>query len=345
MLIRSELDLEYIDGQIREVSVIVAVKNEEDYIHKCLDSLITQSFPQEKYEIIIIDGMSNDKTREIEAEYKTKFPNLVRLFDNPEGLTSSGLNIGIKNAEGKIVVIFSGHAYAHTLFLSQLIEALNNARSDVAGVGSNHLPAEDEGPLGKAIAYVQNSILGGWGTSYRRRNSRYVNSIAFCAYRKEILEDIKLFDKRFGALDLELNWRIKKAGFKLMIRNDVAVYYYRRYNTFKKFAKKMITYCIWRAMVTKKHPDSFSILICLPVILILSTTSLPLVIYYHSQLADVILLGLGVYLFAIMMSSLYISFKVKSIKYSMVAALIFVLEHFGYGFGFIIGLFRRLPRC
>jgi glycosyltransferase involved in cell wall biosynthesis len=343
MLIWSELDLEYIDGPIREVSVIVAVKNEEDYIHKCLDSLITQSFPQEKYEIIIIDGMSDDKTREIEAEYKTKFPNLVRLFDNPEGITSSGLNIGIKNAEGKIVVTFSGHAYAHTLFLSQLIETLNNARPEVAGVGSNHLPAEDEGPLGKVIAYVQDSILGGLGTSYRRRNRRYVNSIAFCAYRKEILEDIK-FDTRFGALDLELNWRIKKAGFKLMIRNDVAVYYYRRYNTFKKFAKKMISYGIWRAMVTKEHPDSFSILISLPVILILSTTSLPLVICYHSQLANVILLGLGVYLFAIMMSSLYISFKLKSIKYSMAAALIFVLEHFGYGFGFIIGLFSRLPR-
>jgi hypothetical protein len=46
-----------------------------------------------------------------------------------------------------------------------LIEALNNARSDVIGIGGIHIPAEDEGPLGKVTAYVQNSILGGSRTS------------------------------------------------------------------------------------------------------------------------------------------------------------------------------------
>jgi glycosyltransferase involved in cell wall biosynthesis len=329
----------------KEVSVILAVRNEEGYIQKCLDSLIKQDFPHEKYEIIVIDGMSDDKTREMLALYRARFPSLVKMFDNPRRTQANGRNIGIRNAEGEIILIFSGHAYAHNQFFSTLIKALNTGPTDIAGVGGIHIPPEDETFIGKVMADVQMSILGGAGTSYRQpRRNAYVDTVVFCAYKKDILERIGLHDEKLDlGEDLELNWRIKKAGFKLMVCPDAISYYYRKHSSFMLLSKRMIKYGIWRAIVTKKHPDSFKIPFSIPVIMVISVTSLPVLIIFYPLLADVILLGLTLYIIAILTSSLYLLIKRRSIKY-LISAPIYVIEHFSIGFGFIVGLFTKLPK-
>ena len=56
----------------KDVSVIIAIRNEEGFIHRSLDSLVNQDFSKERYEIIVVDGMSVDKTREILSQYQTK---------------------------------------------------------------------------------------------------------------------------------------------------------------------------------------------------------------------------------------------------------------------------------
>ena len=65
-----------------EVTVVCPIRNEEKFIGECVESLLNQTFPQEKSEILIIDGMSDDRTREIVQSYSAKFPQ-VKLLDNP----------------------------------------------------------------------------------------------------------------------------------------------------------------------------------------------------------------------------------------------------------------------
>jgi glycosyltransferase involved in cell wall biosynthesis len=327
-----------------EVSVILAIRNEETFIGKCLESLLKQDFPQGKYEIIIVDGMSQDKTREVLTFYQEKFPGVIRVLDNPEKTQAPGRNIGIRNAKYKIVLIFSGHAYAHNQFLSILVNKLHSAPPEVAGVGSIHLPPEDERFFGKVIADVQTSILGGAGSSYRQKHrTNYVDSVAFCVYKKEVLESIGLLDENLDiGEDFELNWRIKKAGFKLMVCYDAITYYYRKHSSFKMLSTRMIKYGFWRAVVAKKHPDSFGILFSIPLILIVGIISLPVVIFVYPLLANIIFLGLTLYLLAIFLGSLHLSIKRRSIKY-LVSVPIYMIEHFGIGLGFIAGLLRKLP--
>ena len=80
----SEFPKEQARYQEKKISVVLAIRNEENYICRCLDSLIEQDFPNGRYEIIIVDGMSTDKTRERNKWYHNRFPTIIRLFDNPK---------------------------------------------------------------------------------------------------------------------------------------------------------------------------------------------------------------------------------------------------------------------
>src|SRR2546428_8030917 len=78
----------------KAVSIVMAIRNEEAYIRKCLDSLINQNFVHSKYEIIVVDGMSDDKTPEIVAECRTRFPDLIKTLDNQKKIQAAGRNLG-----------------------------------------------------------------------------------------------------------------------------------------------------------------------------------------------------------------------------------------------------------
>jgi glycosyltransferase involved in cell wall biosynthesis len=85
------------------VSIIIPCRNEERFIGKCLDSIIAQDYSKDKLEILVVDGMSNDKTREIIKEY-SKQHQYINLLDNQGKIVPTALNIGIQKAQGTIIV-------------------------------------------------------------------------------------------------------------------------------------------------------------------------------------------------------------------------------------------------
>ena len=331
--------------QEKNISVILAIRNEEEYICKCLDSLVEQDFSNGKYEIIIVDGMSTDKTREKINTYLNRFPTIIRIFDNPRKFQSSGRNIGIRNAKYKIVLIFDGHGIAESHYLNKVMESLRSAPSYVAGVGGRHTPPVDETFRGKVIADVQNSILGGTGTSFRviENRNKYVNTLSgFCAYKKDIIERVGLYDERFHvAEDAEINWRIKIAGYKLLSIYNAIIYYYRKYSSFKFFSRRMFRYGVWKMVLAKKYPSSMGIVFYMPIILVLSVIGLPFSLLVSYQFAEIISIFLLFYLIAIGLSSLHISIKRKSAKF-LISAPIYIIQHFSIGLGLLAGLIRKI---
>jgi len=323
------------------VSTVVAVRNEEARIQKALDSLVNQNFPRERYEIIIVDGMSDDKTRDILYQYQMKYPKLIRIFDNPGKIQSIGWNIGIRNSKGKFVHIASGHVHYDDHYLATLVKELDSAPNVVAGIGGIYVQPENEKPFAKIIADVQDSIL-----SHSSREPTdviaFVDTINWGVYRKKILESVG-FDKRFTrGQDLELNSRIRNAGYKLMTCRRAKGYYYRKYNSLRSFSKRMIIYGMWAALVAKKNHKSFKILFLIPMTMVISVILLPFLLFFYPSLANVIFVGLIGYFIVILTSSVHISFKRKNAKY-LLAVPIYAIEHFCYGFGFLAGLFKKLP--
>ena len=77
------------------ISVIIPTLNEKDYISDCLKSLLIGLKNFQEYEIIIVDGESDDNTVKIVKEF-CKDNNKIKLINNPKKTAPSALNIGLK---------------------------------------------------------------------------------------------------------------------------------------------------------------------------------------------------------------------------------------------------------
>lgn len=327
----------------KEISIIIPVRNEEKYITRCIDSLINQTYPQEKYEIIVLDGMSTDNTREILKNFQSEYENLIRFFDNHKITQVAGRNTGVKYSEGNIIVMFSGHAYADVHFLSTIMNEFNNSDSNVAVLGANILPAEDEQFLGTAVAKVQMSTLGGGSSAFMiSQNNKYVDSPGFPAYRREIIFKIGLFDERFViGEDIDINWRIKSAGFKLMLCSKAVVYYYRRHNSIKLFSKHMFYYGKAKGQFIRKYPSSNKWVNLFPILLIICIAGLPIAYFINLQLFQFLALVSAIYLLFVCISTVSIVFRSRNYK-DLICSLLYILEHLAFGFGLILGLVKGI---
>lgn len=140
------------------VSVICPTFNEEKYIAKCIESVLLQDYPLTEMEILFVDGMSNDRTREIVAEYSAKYNN-IKLLDNPYHVVPHAMNIGINAALGDIIIRLDGHVEYPTNYVSKLVKNLNTlpGAENVGGVCLT-LPCNDK-TVAHAIAIDRKSVV------------------------------------------------------------------------------------------------------------------------------------------------------------------------------------------
>jgi glycosyltransferase involved in cell wall biosynthesis len=321
------------------VSVIIPCRNEEKFIAKCLDSIIAQDYPKEKREVLVVDGMSEDKTREIVKQYNHCY-SFIKMLDNPQKIVPTAMNLGIKNARGNIIVRMDAHAEYPKDYLSKIVYWLDKSGADnVGGIcitkpGANTLIAE-------AIALGLSSPFG-VGNAYFRigvKEPKYVDTVPFGAYRKEVFEKIGLFDEELiRNQDDEFNLRLLRQGGKILLVPEIVSYYYAR-DSLLKLWKLYFQYGYWKIRVIQKHklPASWRHLVPVTFILtILGTIMLgifrPIGFYILGTI-------ISVYLLMSMVFSLKISLK-KGIKYFCVLPVVFAVIHFAYGFGFLKGIWN-----
>src|SRR3989344_3759540 len=148
-----------------EVSIIIPARNEEKFIGRCLKSIISQDYPKGSLEILVIDGFSQDKTREIVEKYKIQATSCkLRLLDNPKKFTPFGLNIGVKNSRGEIIIRMDAHAEYEKDYISKCVKYLQESGADNVGGIIKTLPAENT-LIARAIARALSHPFGA-GNSY-----------------------------------------------------------------------------------------------------------------------------------------------------------------------------------
>ena len=186
------------------ISVICPIYNEEKYIGKCIDSILRQDYPKEDMEVLLVDGMSTDKTREIVLSYCADYP-FIRLLDNPRKIVPYAMNIGIQAAKGDIVIRLDAHAIYPDNYFSELVAKLYELHADNVGAVCRTLPADDS-PKCKAIAAALSSPFG-MGNSYFRIGAKeimQVDTVPFGCYRKEVFDKIGLYDTDLIRATLEI---------------------------------------------------------------------------------------------------------------------------------------------
>ena len=118
------------------VTVIIPCRNERVYVGACLDSLLASDYPPDHLEILVVDGMSDDGTREIVSTYERERPSIV-LIDNERRITPVAMNLGVTRSTGGVLMLLSAHTTVTVDYVSKLVGWLES--STRAAAGGSHL--------------------------------------------------------------------------------------------------------------------------------------------------------------------------------------------------------------
>lgn len=321
------------------ITVICPIYNEEKYISDCIKSILSQDYPKDSLEILFVDGMSNDKTRDIVEGYIKEYP-FIHLIDNPERIVPYAMNRGIEVANGDIIIRLDAHAIYPQNYFSYLVDNLNKLGADNVGAVCRTLPANDSVKC-KAIAAALSSSFG-MGNSYFRIGAKdvmQVDTVPFGCYKKEVFDRIGLYDNDLVRnQDDELNARLIKNGGKIYLLPDLVIDYFSR-DSIKKTGKMFYQYGLYKPLVNKKLGAPVTIRQFFPVFFVLGLIlGLPLSLIFK----PLWYLYIGVVLFYLLLS---FAFALKSsqnslqIFYQIITC--FVI-HFNYGWGYLTGLYKIL---
>ncbi|AEX85666.1 glycosyl transferase [Marinitoga piezophila KA3] len=317
----------------KKVSIIIPVLNEEKHIEKCIDSLINNDY--ENKEIIVVDGMSEDRTRDILRKYEN-----IRIIDNPDKTTPIALNIGLKNATGDYIMIAGAHTTYSKNYISACVRRLDEDKCDVAGGKMVTIQGKDT-PVAKAISIVLSHPFGIGGAKYRLESDKeeYVDTVAYGVYKREVFEKLGGFvEKLRRNQDIEMNLRIKNAGFRIMLVPEAEAYYYARDN-FKDLWKNNFNNGLWVILSTHYARKAFSLRHLVPLFFVLFLVLGGVFSIFYPIVRIPYFSILGLYLILSLYFSFDISRKNKDFKLFFPTLFSFWTLHVSYGLGSLYGLF------
>ena len=323
---------------MKTVSIIIPCRNEEKYIGKCLDSIISQDYPKDKLEVIVVDGMNADGTRTIIEDYTNRY-SFVKLVDNPRRITPVALNTGIRSAKGEVIVMMSAHAEYPQTYISTCIEYLDRTDADVVGGPVITLPGADT-LTAKSIALATSHPFGVGNSKFRTsiRNG-YVDTVPFGAYRCDVFKKVGFFDERLvRSQDNELSSRIIDSGGKIYLTPKLTAYYYNQ-QTIGGLLKQALKTGMWNVVTIKINPNAFRWRHFVPFLFVTALLALGLLLPLHSGMRFTFLILTGLYMGAAVLSSIQIGIK-EGRKYTLILPVVFFLYHICYGFGTWAGLLK-----
>jgi glycosyltransferase involved in cell wall biosynthesis len=315
----------------KKISIIVPCRNEVKYIKDVIDCALESDYPKHLIEILVMDGMSDDGTRELLSEMSYK---QVTLIDNPMRTTPHAFNIGIRQSSGDYILILSARVLLSKNYLSECARILNE-KNDVYCVGNGNCENLYDNDEGKIIAKATDSKLAlGFGNPRKVTQEGYAQNCDTQLYRKETFEIVGMFDETLTRnQDDEFNFRLIKSGLKIYVTDKISIQYYVR-SSFKKLFRQYFQYGYWKVFVNKKHRTVTTIRQLVPSVFIL---------FILSGLVFFQIPTLYTFWYCIMIFYFLITFMEgvrlgKNIKDGLLIQYAFFNFHFGYGMGYLKGM-------
>jgi succinoglycan biosynthesis protein ExoA len=270
-------------------TIVVPVLNEERFIAACLESLLAQTEPG-KVEIFVADGGSTDRTKEIVAAMRHRYP-CIKMIDNRRRIQSAAVNLVAKIAspQSRVLLRADAHAVYPPGFLRNCLRALEDN-----GATSVVVPMRTVGQAGfqRAVAAAQNSRLGNGGSAHRSGGvSRFVDHGHHAAFDLGFFQRIGGYDESFTHNeDAELDYRASRAGGRIWLCTEAAITYFPRGNPLR-LARQYFAHGKGRACTLVTHAIRPRVRQVAPLLILLATVgglvlaplnpifALPLVLY------------------------------------------------------------------
>ena len=319
-----------------KLSFIIVAYNSEKTLDNSLRSLKNQDYPHKEIEVILVDGLSSDKTKQKMLEFQndeTSFGRIV-VKDNPGKFLACGWNVALKEVTGEIILRVDAHTEFPKDFINKNIQCIESGESICGGKVISIL--EDDSQMNRVLLEAENSMFGGGFTFFRRGEiCKYTNTLAFAAYKKEVFDAVGLYNEHLVRTeDNDMHYRMQKAGYRFYFNPEIVSYRYCR-SSFSKLLRQKYLNGYWVGLTMAVQPKAFSIFYFVPFLFVLG-------LIFFSVLSILTLWPLVAYLLAygiVLVLSLFAALT-KSRFYPALLLLPFFLFclHIGYGIGTIKGL-------
>lgn len=341
-------------AQVPAVTVVVPCRNEIDHIETCLRSILEQVPPKGGFEVVVADGMSNDGTRTV-LERMAREDARLRVVDNPSQITPCAMNCGIRAAQGAWIARLDAHnRYAHDYLVRCLEVAQTTGADNVGGA----MFCEGVGFLQRAIAAAHHSSFSVGGAHWHNPNFEGPTDTVFGGfYKREVFDRIGLFDEALVRnQDCELNLRLVRAGGRIWQSPRIKSWYRPR-SSLSALFRQYKQYGYWKVPEIQKHKSPASYRHLVPAAFVLAQGTLALLALFCvvisailpwsaalGHISAMILAGLGgSYLLALLTASVLTARK-NGWALLPFLLVVFPCYHFGYGYGFLRGVWDLVIR-
>ena len=233
------------------VTLAIPCFNEERHIAALVQDVFAQDYPAERIEVLIGDGMSTDRTREILAEISARHAGRLRIIDNPRRLQAAAMNAMIAEARGDIIVRMDVHARYARDFVRQCVAVLEETGAENVGGAARPL---SESWFQRAVCAALESRLAVGGSAYRNPETEgFADTVFPGAFPRHVFDVVGNFDANaITNEDAELNQRILRAGGRVYVSRRIVVHYFPR-DSFSGLARQYFKYGKGRARTLLKH--------------------------------------------------------------------------------------------
>jgi succinoglycan biosynthesis protein ExoA len=316
------------------VTIAMPAYNEERYIESCIASVQAQDYPKELIEILVADGRSTDKTRDILARLALDDPR-IRIIDNPERLQAAGLGKMVKAAQGDVIVRMDVHCEYAPDYVRKCVETLDQTGAENVGGAQR---AKAKSLFQRALCAALESPLGVGGARYRSEDAEgFVDTVFLGAFRRRVFETVGLWDpKAITNEDSELNQRILESGGKIFLSRDIVVHYYPR-DSLQTLAKQYYKYGRGRARTLLKLGRFTNIRPALPFFMVMGGAAMVTL----PPLWPIAPLALASYALATGAEAVRVAIRHGGVGIPTVWT-IFPALHISHGIGFAAGLWQYL---
>jgi cellulose synthase/poly-beta-1,6-N-acetylglucosamine synthase-like glycosyltransferase len=308
------------------VTIVIPTRNNGNEIGRCLRSIAKNEYP--RYEVIVVDSHSQDRTVEIAEEYGCRV-----LYENV-GTRAAAINVGAEGARGNYVAFTDADAVVDKAWLFNLLGPLKDPLVG-ATTGSQLVP--EDGPFFTRCLFKGWETFLGGGTLHAMSSDRIksvdhpvgVNSMV----RKDILRELgRVSEDLITAEDVELGCKIRNRGYRVLYVPNAVVWHYRIAGPWKHF-EHMFKYGMGRAQLLRKNGRTIRPINVAPACLV---TLLPIFLLAGWRYGVFLTVPIAYFLIVLLLGLL----RGEGFKEKLGISYVIVLSHFGYGIGFLRGLLR-----
>jgi glycosyltransferase involved in cell wall biosynthesis len=320
---------------MKQVAVVIPCRNEERYIERCVLSVLASELRDVTLKVVICDGLSTDRTPYLVQALAMNDPRVL-LLANERQTTPFALNLGIRaTPECDIHIILGAHAEVAPDYVQRCVDHLE--KDSTLGCVGGIIENVNEDAKSEMIAKAMSSPFGVGNAHFRTgKKSGFVDTVAFGAYPRQVFEKVGYFDEDLTRnQDDEFNYRVTKAGFRILLDPAIRSRYYVR-ASFEKLARQYYQYGFWKVYVNKKHGAVTTFRQLVPPLFVLFLMS-GIFTPADEALHITWIIIFAVYLFGAIVSA---ARQRASIQEFPGIVWSFLILHVMYGLGYLAGIWR-----